>query len=216
VTVEYDRASGKPLRVDAVVVSAHHAEGIDQARIRDDLRQRIIDVVCGQWMDDRTRVFVNPTGAFTVGGPKADAGMTGRKIIVDTYGGSGFSGKDPSKVDRSGAYQARSIAKHVVAAGLADRCEVQLAYAIGVAERVSAHVNAFGTARVPEDQIEEAILRVFDSRPGAIIEHLRLLKPPFRYRELAAGGHMGRNPARLGMAWERTDDVERLLKEIRG
>lgn len=214
VTVEYD--DGKPVRVDAIVVSAQHDPQVHQDTIREDIIEHVIRaVIPADLMDADTKIFVNPTGQFIVGGPHADSGLTGRKIIVDTYGGYAshgggcFSGKDPTKVDRSAAYMARYIAKNVVAAGIAKECEVQLAYAIGVAEPVSVHVRTSG-AICSDEQIVEAIRRVFDMRPQQIIKTLDLRKPI--YRKLAAYGHMGRED--LGVAWERCDKTEELEQAL--
>lgn len=209
VTVEYD--DGKPARVDAVVVSSQHSADISLEQIRQDIIDFVVKpVIPAELIDEDTKYFINPTGRFVVGGPQGDSGLTGRKLIVDTYGGysrhggGAFSGKDPTKVDRSAAYAARYIAKNIVAAGLADKCEVQLAYAIGVAQPVSILVDTFGTGTVEESAISEAVKKVFDLRPAAIIELLDLRKP--QYRRLAAYGHMGREE--LGVAWERTDKAE--------
>ena len=203
VTVEYDDA-GKPIRVDTVVVSTQHAAEASLDQIRKDMIELVIKpTVPAQLLDENTKFYVNPTGRFVIGGPQGDSGLTGRKIIVDTYGGSAphgggaFSGKDPTKVDRSAAYAARWVAKNVVAAGLATRCQVQLAYAIGVARPVSVLVQTFGTGVVTDDKLEEAVEKVFDLRPTAIIRDLDLRKPI--YRQLAAYGHMGRED--LGVAW---------------
>ncbi len=212
VTVEYDDA-GKPIRVDTVVVSTQHAAEASLDQIRKDMIELVIKpTVPAQLLDENTKFYVNPTGRFVIGGPQGDSGLTGRKIIVDTYGGSAphgggaFSGKDPTKVDRSAAYAARWVAKNVVAAGLATRCQVQLAYAIGVARPVSVLVQTFGTGVVTDDKLEEAVEKVFDLRPTAIIRDLDLRKPI--YRQLAAYGHMGRED--LGVAWEKTDRAEAL------
>ncbi|MCC8136350.1 MAG: methionine adenosyltransferase [Ruminococcus sp.] len=209
VTIEYD--DGKPVRVDAVVVSSQHSADISLEQIRNDIIDFVIKpVVPAELIDENTKYFINPTGRFVVGGPQGDSGLTGRKVIVDTYGGysrhggGAFSGKDPTKVDRSAAYAARYIAKNVVAAGLADKCEVQLAYAIGVAQPVSVLVDTFGTGKVSDSSISDAVRRVFDLRPAAIIEMLDLRKP--QYRKLAAYGHMGREE--LGVAWEKTDKAD--------
>jgi S-adenosylmethionine synthetase len=214
VTVEYE--NGKPKRAEAIVIAVHHNPEISQQNIRSQIIEHVIRPVCKDWMDEHTKIFVNETGVFSVGGPEADTGVTGRKIIVDTYGGMGrhgggaFSGKDPSKVDRSAAYMARYIAKNIVAAGLADKCEVQLAYSIGVAQPVSVLVNSFGTAKVPEEKISEAVKKVFDMRPKAIISQLRLLRPI--YRKTAAYGHFGRSDP--DFTWEKTDKVQELKKEL--
>ncbi len=212
VTVEYDE-NNAPVRVDAVVVSSQHAESASLETIRADIIREVVEkVIPADMLDADTKIFVNPTGRFVIGGPQGDSGLTGRKIIVDTYGGysrhggGAFSGKDPTKVDRSAAYAARWVAKNVVAAGLARRCEVQLAYAIGVARPVSVFVDTFGTGKVPDDRLAAAINKVFDLRPTAIIRALRLRTPI--YRRLAAYGHMGRED--LGVSWERTDCVEAL------
>ena len=214
VTVEY--VDGKPTRAEAIVIAVHHNPEVSQQNIRAGIIEHVIKPVAGQWMDEKTKIFVNETGVFAVGGPEADTGLTGRKIIVDTYGGMGrhgggcFSGKDPSKVDRSAAYMARYIAKNIVAAGLADKCEVQLAYSIGVAQPVSVLMSTFGTGKVPEEKISEAVRKTFDLRPGAIIDHLRLLRPI--YRKTAAYGHFGRSDP--DFTWERTDKAEHLRKEL--
>ena len=212
ITVEYDEG-GKPVRVDTVVVSTQHAAEVSLEQIRKDMIELVIKPsVPSQLLDENTKFYVNPTGRFVIGGPQGDSGLTGRKIIVDTYGGSAphgggaFSGKDPTKVDRSAAYAARWVAKNVVAAGLASRCQVQLAYAIGVARPVSVLVETFGTGVVADDELEAAVEKVFDLRPTAIIRDLDLRKPI--YRQLAAYGHMGREE--LGVAWEKTDRVEAL------
>ena len=206
VTVEYE--GNRPVRVDAVVISTQHAPEVEMEALRKDILEHVIrPVVPAELLDEQTKYSVNPTGRFVVGGPQGDSGLTGRKIIVDTYGGYGrhgggaFSGKDPTKVDRSAAYAARWVAKNVVAAGLAEQCEVQLAYAIGVAEPVSIRVDTFGTGAADEAAIEAAVEQVFDLRPASIIEQLGLRRPI--YRQLAAYGHMGREE--LGVAWEQTD-----------
>ena len=213
VTVEY--VDGVPERVEAVVVAAQHWNGEPLERVRRDVKELIIKgTIPGHLIDDKTKFFVNETGAFVLGGPYADCGLTGRKIIVDTYGGYGrhgggcFSGKDPSKVDRSAAYAARWIAKNVIAAGLADKCEVQVAYAIGVAQPVSITVNTFGTAAIPEERIEQIIAKSFDLRPRAIIDQLGLLRPI--YRKVAAYGHFGR--PELDLPWERLDKAKELAE----
>ncbi len=215
VTVEY--AFGRPVRVDTVVVSAQHDEDVDEEQLRADISELVIrQVVPAELLDGRTRILVNPTGRFVLGGPYADSGLTGRKIIVDTYGGmarhggGAFSGKDPTKVDRSASYAARWVAKHVVAAGLASRCEVQIAYAIGVAHPVSVSVETFGTGTVPDDAINRAIVETFDLRPAAIIRDLELRRPIFQ--QTAAYGHFGR--ADLDVPWERTDRVDALRKAV--
>ncbi len=215
VTVEYD--GNRPVRIDAVVVSTQHAEEASLETIRRDVIQQVISpVIPAGLMDEETKIFVNPTGRFVVGGPQGDSGLTGRKIIVDTYGGyarhggGAFSGKDPTKVDRSASYMARYAAKNVVAAGLADRCEVQLAYAIGVAHPVSVRVDTEGTGKVPDDRLAEAVRRVFDFRPAAIIDTLELRRPI--YQKLAAYGHVGRED--LGVAWEKTDRTAALREAL--
>lgn len=217
VTVEYH--DDKAVRVDAVVVSSQHSADISLDQLHRDIEEYVIRaVIPAELMDENTKIFINPTGRFVVGGPQGDSGLTGRKIIVDTYGGysrhggGAFSGKDPSKVDRSAAYAARYIAKNVVAAGLADKCEVQLSYAIGVAKPISILVDTFGTGKADEAAISEAVAKTFDLRPSAIVNMLELKKP--QYRQLAAYGHMGRED--LGVAWERTDKAETLRKIVLG
>ena len=214
VTIEYENGNVK--RVDSVVVAAQHSEEVRHDQVKEDVIEHVIrKVVPGNLMDGDTKFYVNETGRFVVGGTLADSGLTGRKIIVDTYGGVGshgggcFSGKDPSKVDRSGSYMARYIAKNIVAAGLADRCEVQLAYAIGVAQPVSVMINTFDTGKIPEGNIAELVKKHFDMRPRAIIEHLKLLRPI--YRESAVYGHFGREDT--DFTWERTDKAELLRKD---
>ena len=216
VTVEYDE-DHRPVRVDTVVLSTQHSPDVSLSQIRRDMIEQVIrPVIPAHLLDENTKYFINPTGRFVVGGPQGDSGLTGRKIIVDTYGGVGrhgggaFSGKDPTKVDRSGAYAARWVAKNIVAAGLAQRCEIQLAYAIGVAEPVSVLVETFGTGTVDEGRLAEAVRRVFDLRPAAIIETLDLRRPI--YKKLAAYGHMGRED--LGVRWEQTDKAEELKKAL--
>ena len=211
VTVEYD--GDRPVRVDTVVISTQHRENVSMDALRADVMEKVIRaVIPAGLLDENTRYFINPTGRFVIGGPQGDSGLTGRKIIVDTYGGyarhggGAFSGKDPSKVDRSAAYAARWVAKNIVAAGLARRCEVQLAYAIGVAQPVSIMVDTCGTGIAPDDKIEAAVEKVFDLTPAAIIRELDLRKPI--YRKLAAYGHMGRED--LGVRWENTDRTEAL------
>ncbi|MDR1940540.1 MAG: methionine adenosyltransferase [Clostridiales bacterium] len=213
VTVEYD--DGKPKRIEAVVVSCQHDPDADMAALRADIKKNVIDFIIDKdMMDKNTKIFINPTGRFVTGGPKGDSGLTGRKIIADTYGGYGrhgggsFSGKDPTKVDRSAAYAARYVAKNVVAAGLADRCEVQVAYAIGVAHPVSLMVETFGTGRVPDEKIAEAVNAVFDLRPASIIKNLGLDAPI--YRGLSVYGHFGRDE--LGVRFEQTDKADELKK----
>lgn len=211
VTVEYGE-DDKPLRVDTVVLAAQHDEGISEEEIKADLIEHVIKPVCGQYLDENTRILVNETGAFIIGGPHGDTGLTGRKIIVDTYGGMGrhgggaFSGKVPNKQDRSGAYMARYIAKNIVAAGLAGKCEVQLAYAIGYPEPVSVHVTTFGTGTVEDSAIEKAVREVFDMTPAGIIRELDLRRPI--YRSTAAYGHFGRSE----FPWEKTDRIDALQK----
>ncbi|MFR6663654.1 MAG: methionine adenosyltransferase [Gemmiger sp.] len=215
VTVEYQ--DGKPVRVDAVVISSQHSPDVSQEQLHADIRREVIEkVIPAALLDENTKYYINPTGRFVVGGPQGDSGLTGRKIIVDTYGGyarhggGAFSGKDPSKVDRSAAYAARWVAKNVVAAGLATKCEVELAYAIGVAKPVSIMVDTFGTGKVADEKIEQAVEKVFDLTPAAIIRELDLRKPI--YRQLAAYGHMGRED--LGVKWENTDRAEALKAAI--
>ena len=218
VTVEYDK-DNRPVRIDTVVISSQHAPEVSLEQIREDLiREVALPVIPTELNKGDIRFFINPTGRFVIGGPQGDSGLTGRKIIVDTYGGSAphgggaFSGKDPTKVDRSAAYAARYVAKNIVAAGLAHRCQVQLAYAIGVAEPVSVNVTTFGTGTVSDETLEKAVKKVFDLRPTAIIRDLDLRKPI--YRHLAAYGHMGRED--LGVAWEKTDRTEELKKAVQG
>ncbi|MDE5648674.1 MAG: methionine adenosyltransferase [Oscillospiraceae bacterium] len=215
VTVEYD--DDKPVRIETIVVSSQHAPEITLDQIKKDIIEYVIKpVVPAELIDENTKYYINPTGRFVIGGPQGDSGLTGRKIIVDTYGGysrhggCAFSGKDPTKVDRSAAYAARYIAKNIVAAGLADKCEVQLAYAIGVAKPVSVLIDTFGTGKVEEAKLSAAIDKVFDLRPDAIIKMLDLRKP--QYRKLAAYGHMGRED--LGVAWEKTDKVDAIKEAL--
>ena len=214
VTVEY--VDGKPKRIDTIVISTQHSPEVTQEQIKTDLKRYVIDAALpAEFVDENTKYFINPTGRFVIGGPHGDAGLTGRKIIVDTYGGmarhggGAFSGKDPSKVDRSAAYAARYVAKNVVAAGLADKCEVQVAYAIGVAHPVSILVDTFGTGRIEETKIQELVKKHFDLRPAGIIEMLDLLKP--HYRKTAAYGHFGRTD--VDLPWERTDKAAILKAE---
>ena len=216
VTVEYDETD-KPLRVDAVGVPTQHSPEVELSQIRQDMIDLVIrPIIPASLMDNDTKIYVNPTGRFVVGGPQGDSGLTGRKIIVDTYGGSAphgggaFSGKDPTKVDRSAAYAARWVAKNVVAAGLASRCQVQLAYAIGVAQPVSVRVDTFGTGRVSDEDLSDAVQQVFDLRPAAIIRDLDLRRPI--YRQTAAYGHFGRSD--LDLPWERTDRTDALLAKV--
>ena len=218
VTVEYDE-NQNPVRVDAVVISTQHSPEASLDQIRADMVEHVIrPTIPANLMDEHTKIYVNPTGRFVVGGPQGDSGLTGRKIIVDTYGGSAphgggaFSGKDPTKVDRSAAYAARWVAKNVVAAGLADRCQVQLAYAIGVARPVSVLVDTFGTGKVSDEVLEQAVNHVFDLRPTAIINRLDLRRPI--YRQTAAYGHFGR--PELDLPWEKTDMTQALLEACKG
>ncbi len=215
VTVEYD--NGTPVRVDAVVVSTQHKECVDLETLRKDILEKVIKpIIPENLFDENTKIYINPTGRFVIGGPQGDTGLTGRKIIVDTYGGAArhgggaFSGKDPTKVDRSAAYAARYVAKNVVAAGLADKCEIQLAYAIGVAKPVSISVDTFGTAKVEEEKIVAAIEKVFDLRPAAIIDKLGLQRPI--YKKTSNYGHFGREDA--DFTWEKTDKAEELKKAL--
>ena len=215
VTVEYD--DGIPVAVDTIVISSQHSPDVSLEQIREDIIREVIKTtVPEKLITDKTKYFINPTGRFVVGGPQGDSGLTGRKIIVDTYGGyarhggGAFSGKDPTKVDRSAAYASRWVAKNIVAAGLAKKCEIQLAYAIGVAKPVSVMVDTFGTGTVEDSVIEKAVNKVFDLRPDAIIKSLDLRKPI--YKQLAAYGHMGRED--LGVSWEKTDKKEELLKAV--
>ena len=214
VTVEYE--DGKPVRIDTIVISTQHRPDVDQKTIEQDLIKKVIaPTVPENLLDENTKYYINPTGRFVVGGPQGDAGLTGRKIIVDTYGGmarhggGAFSGKDPTKVDRSGAYAARYVAKNVVAAGLADKCEIQIAYAIGVARPVSIMIETFGTAKVEESLIVELIQKHFDLRPAGIIKMLDLRRPI--YRQTAAYGHFGRTD--VDLPWEKTDKADSLRKE---
>jgi S-adenosylmethionine synthetase len=214
VTVEYD--GDKPVRVDTIVVSTQHSEDTTLEQIQADIKEHVIKpVVSAKFLDAETKYFINPTGRFVIGGPQGDAGLTGRKIIVDTYGGyarhggGAFSGKDPTKVDRSGAYAARYVAKNIVAAGLADKCEVQLAYAIGVAQPVSIAVDTFGTGKVSEQKLVELVRNHFDLRPAGIIKQLDLRRPI--YKQTAAYGHFGRTD--IDLPWERTDKAELLKRD---
>lgn len=216
VTIEYD--DHKPVRVEAIVVSSQHSPDVDHDTIERDIIEHVIKpIVPVNMIDENTKYYVNPTGRFVIGGPQGDSGLTGRKIIVDTYGGyarhggGAFSGKDPTKVDRSACYAARWVAKNVVAAGLADRCEVQIAYAIGVAKPVSVLVETFGTGIMDDEHIAEIVNKAFDLRPAAIIRDLGLRRPI--YRQIAAYGHMGRMD--LDIPWEKTDRVE-VLKKLAG
>jgi S-adenosylmethionine synthetase len=214
VTVEYDNDT--PVRVDTIVVSTQHSEAVTLEQIQADIKEHVIKpIVPEKFLDGATKYFINPTGRFVIGGPQGDAGLTGRKIIVDTYGGyarhggGAFSGKDPTKVDRSGAYAARYVAKNIVAAGLADRCEVQLAYAIGVAQPVSIAVDTFGTGKVSEEKLVDVVRKHFDLRPAGIIKQLDLRRPI--YRQTAAYGHFGRTD--VDLPWERTDKAELLKRD---
>lgn len=213
VTVEYD--DDKPIKVTAVVVSSQHSADVELSQLRNDIIEKVIKTtIPNDLIDDDTEYFVNPTGRFVIGGPHGDSGLTGRKIIVDTYGGyarhggGAFSGKDPTKVDRSAAYASRWVAKNIVAAGLADKCEVELAYAIGVAKPVSVMVDTFGTGKLDDEKIADIVNKVFDLRPSAIIDRLDLRKPI--YKNVAAYGHMGRED--LGVSWEKTDMVDEIKK----
>lgn len=215
VTVEY--RDGVPFRVDTVVVSTQHGQEAGQQQIKNDIQQKVIfPIIPAQLMDENTKIYVNPTGQFIVGGPQGDSGLTGRKIIVDTYGGyarhggGAFSGKDPTKVDRSASYAARYVAKNIVAAGLADKCEIQLSYAIGVAKPISVSCDTFGTGIIPDDRIVEIVKKHFDLRPAAIIKMLNLRSPI--YRKTAAYGHFGRTD--IDLPWEKTDKAEELKKEL--
>ncbi len=215
VSVEY--MDGRALRVDTIVVSTHHHPDVSLETIRKDVLEHVINPVCKKWIDAKTKIFVNPTGRFVIGGPVGDAGVTGRKIIVDTYGGyahhggGAFSGKDPTKVDRTAAYYARYVAKNIVAAELADCCELQVAYAIGVAKPVSILVNTFGTAKIPEEKIVSLVEKYFDFRPKAMIEELQLRRPI--YRKTASYGHFGRLDP--DFTWERVDKAELLRREAK-
>ena len=216
VTVEYDE-EGKPVRLDAVVLSTQHSEDVSQEQIHEDIKKHVFDVVLpADMIDENTKFFINPTGRFVIGGPHGDSGLTGRKIIVDTYGGyarhggGAFSGKDPTKVDRSAAYAARYVAKNIVAAGLADKCEVQLSYAIGVARPTSIFVDTFGTGRLSDNKIVEIVRENFDLRPAGIIKMLDLRRPI--YKQTAAYGHFGRND--LNLPWEQLDKVDVLKKYL--
>ncbi len=214
VSVEYK--DGKPTRIETVVVSTQHSPDIDNAQIKQQIIEKVIKPVCGKWWHDKIKIHVNPTGRFVIGGPPGDSGLTGRKIIVDTYGGAGrhgggaFSGKDPSKVDRSACYMCRYIAKNIVAAGLAEKCEVQVAYAIGVAEPVSLMISTFGTGKIPEEDIENLVRKHFDMRPAAIISQLDLKRPI--YKDTAAFGHFGRTD--VSFPWEKTDKADLLKKAV--
>ncbi|MBS3136027.1 methionine adenosyltransferase [Candidatus Woesearchaeota archaeon] len=212
VSVMYE--DDKPKKITAVVIAQQHTEDVSESKLKEDIYEKVIKHICGNWIDNSTSIHINATGKFVIGGPEGDTGVTGRKIIVDTYGGMGrhgggaFSGKDPSKVDRSGAYMARYIAKNVVAAGLAKRCELQVSYSIGVAKPTSVNIDTFGTGRVGDDRIAEAVMKIFDLRPKAIIDVLNLRRPI--YRKAAAYGHFGRDDP--DFTWERTDKTEELKK----
>lgn len=211
VTVEYE--NGKPKRIDTIVIAQQHKKKVSEIKLRKEIYKKVIVPVCGKLIDKQTKIHINATGRFVIGGPEGDTGLTGRKIIVDSYGGVGrvgggcFSGKDPSKVDRSGAYIARHIAKNVVAAKLADKCEIQISYAIGIAKPVSVHIDCFNTNKIPEEQIKKIVLETFDLRPKAIIEYLDLKKPI--YEKTASYGHFGRND----FSWEKTNKAEELRKK---
>lgn len=213
VTIEYDD-NGAPKRVQTVVISTQHSDYVSHEQITKDIKKVVIEPVCGPYLDASTKYFINPTGRFVIGGPPGDCGLTGRKIIVDTYGGysrhggGAFSGKDPSKVDRSAAYAARWVAKHIVKAGLAKKCEVQVAYAIGVAAPVSLRVDTFGTGKLSDRALEKAVSTIFDLRPAAIIKDLDLLRP--QYRQVASYGHMGRED--LDVKWEKCDRIDALIR----
>lgn len=213
VSVEYH--DGVPKRLSAVVIAQQHLDHISEEKLKEEIRKKIIGPVCGKWIDENTKIYINATGKFVIGGPEGDSGVTGRKIIADTYGGVGrhgggaFSGKDPTKVDRSGAYAARYVAKNIVAAGLADRCEVQLSYAIGIAQPTSINVDTFGTSKIPESKIVEIVKKHFKLTPRWIIEHLNLRRPI--YRKTAAYGHFGREDP--DFTWEKTDLAETLRLE---
>ncbi|MEK6983147.1 MAG: methionine adenosyltransferase [Nanoarchaeota archaeon] len=213
VSIEYH--DGVPKRLSAVVIAQQHLDKISEEELKEEIKSKVIQSICGKWLDDETKVYINATGKFVIGGPEGDSGVTGRKIIADTYGGVGrhgggaFSGKDPTKVDRSGAYAARYVAKNVVAAGLADKCEVQLSYAIGIAQPTSINVDTFGTNKIPEQKIAELVKQHFKLTPKWIIDHLNLRRPI--YRKTAAYGHFGREDP--DFTWEKTDMVEILREE---
>jgi len=214
VSVQYE--DGKPKRVSAVVISQQHLDTVSEEDLRKGIKEHVIDPILKDWIDEDTKIFINPTGKFVIGGPHGDAGLTGRKIIVDTYGGLGrhgggaFSGKDSSKVDRSGAYMARYVAKNIVAAGLADKCEMQISYSIGISKPTSVNVDCFGTNKVPEEKIIEAVNKTFDFRPKAIVNHLKLKRPIFS--KTAVYGHFGRNDP--DFTWEKTDMIDTLRKDV--
>ena len=213
VTVEYE--DGVPKRVTTIVIAIQHSPDVTYEKLKSDVIEKVIKPVCGKWIDSETTFHINSTGKFIIGGPPGDSGVTGRKIIMDTYGGMGrhgggcFSGKDPTKVDRSAAYMARYVAKNIVAAGLAEKCEIQVAYAIGVAHPVSITINTFGTNKIPEEKIEDLVKKQFDFRPASIISHLNLRRPI--YKKTSAFGHFGRNDP--DFTWERTDMAALLRKE---
>lgn len=212
VTIEYEK--GVPKRIDTIVISTQHSPDVSKKKIRQDVMEKVIKPICGKMIDKKTKYYINPTGRFVIGGPPGDTGLTGRKIIMDTYGGVGshgggcFSGKDPSKVDRSASYMARYIVKNIVAAGIADRCEIQISYAIGIAKPVSIMIRTFGTGIVPDEDIVKAVKKVFDMRPREIIRQLDLLKPV--YLKTATYGHFGRK----GFTWEKTDKIKELRKAL--
>jgi len=214
VTIEYE--DEKPVRIEAIVIAQQHINSISEVELKQEILEKVIKPICGEMMDDQTKVHINATGKFVIGGPEGDTGLTGRKIIVDTYGGVGrhgggaFSGKDPSKVDRSGAYAARYIAKNIVAAGLAERCEVQLSYAIGVAEPTGINIDCFGTNKIPEEKISELVRQNFPLKPADILNQLDLRKPI--YQKTASYGHFGRNEP--GFTWEKTDKADILRKYL--
>jgi S-adenosylmethionine synthetase len=214
ITAEYE--NGKPKRIKAVVIAAQHDEDVDQDKLKADIKKHVIEPICGKYLDSSTEYYINNTGRFVIGGPVADTGCTGRKIIADTYGGVGnhgggsFSGKDPTKVDKSGAYMARYIAKNIVAGGIADKCEVQLAYVIGGREPLSLSINTDGTSKVPEEKIHQAVLKHFQLSPGGMIEQLNLRRPI--YRKTSVYGHFGRNEPEF--TWEKTDKAALLKKEL--
>ncbi len=213
VTVEYE--DGKPRRIEAIVIAQQHTDNISEGELRNEILEKVVKPICGKMIDDKTKIYINATGKFVIGGPEGDTGVTGRKIIADTYGGVGrhgggaFSGKDPTKVDRSGAYAARYIAKNIVAAGLAEKCEVQLSYAIGVAEPTGINVECFGTNKIPQDKIVELVRMHFPTKPAAILKELDLRRPI--YSKTSAYGHFGRNEPEF--TWEKTDKVDILRKE---
>ena len=214
VTVEYDE-NRNPVRIDAIVISSQHSADVELSQIREDIKENVIKpIIPAEFIDSDTKIYINPTGRFVVGGPAGDSGLTGRKIIVDTYGGysrhggGAFSGKDPTKVDRSAAYAARYVAKNIVASGLAKKCEIQLAYAIGVAKPVSVMVDTFGTGKIKDEDMADIVNKVFDLRPAAIIDHLGLRRPI--YKQLAAYGHVGRTD--IDVVWERVDKADEIKK----